>query len=140
MFVKSNCAFEFLNPETGEKKYIPKDYIGDLPDWVKKTQLYKMATTLNKGCYGLETAYPQSSDNTPKMSSEEYELRCKAKAANIENSDKLSIIELIEAMKDSEINRHNELLAKAKELKIEKYKEMNNEELLTAIANAEQKE
>lgn len=42
MFINSKKHFVFTSTD-GDLLDIPRDYIGDLPDWVTKTKLFKMA-------------------------------------------------------------------------------------------------
>lgn len=42
MFINSKKHFVFTSPD-GDVKDIPRDYIGDAPDWIAKTTLFKMA-------------------------------------------------------------------------------------------------
>lgn len=96
-FIRSRVAYEFENPETGEKYKIPREYLGEVPDWVAKTALYKLATSGKNPTISTVGAEKKKTEPSG-ISDEEKALRAKGKALKIPDYSKLSLMELAVAI------------------------------------------
>jgi len=91
VFINSKKSYIFPDPNGGEDYSVPAAYLGEVPDWVSKTELFKLAvkeksiTMVGKG---------KSASVTAGISNEEKALRAEAKKLKVPDYNKLSLVDL----------------------------------------------